>query len=423
MKLNQAKCAFGASLGKFLGFIVSQRGIGANLKNIQAIMDIRPSANTKQLQQLMGRVKALNRFVSRAMDKCLPFFKILRKAFLWGEDCDKAFKQLKEYLTKPPLLSRPREGEPLHLYLAASPSAVSSALMRKDSGVLRLVYYSSRALCGVETRYPQTKQLVFALVVAAKRLRPYFQAHMIKVLTDFLLKQILHKPEISGCLVKWVIKLGEFDLEYVLRLSMKGQVVIDFIVEFTDVVAEQGCKKDDLWTVNVDGLANKKSGGARVIVKSPKGQGLRYAIRLGFKITNNEVEYEAVIAGLAIAVKLGVQNIEMRSDSSVIVGQANGEFEAKEERMQKYLAKVRELTTKLKRVMIKKVPRSLNNAADQLARLVAASEDELDSSREQIGIVPESSITPTKEVTQVGTNPNWAESIIQFLEDGSLPED
>jgi ribonuclease HI len=133
---------------------------------------------------------------------------------------------------------------------------------------------------------------------------------------------------------------------------------------------------------------------------------------LGFKVTNNEVEYEAKIAGLAIATEFGEQNVEVRSDSSVIVGQANGEFEAKEERMQKYLVKVRELMVKLKTVVIIKVPRSLNNAADQLARLAAALEDELDSLREQIHLVPKSSIAPTREVTQVGAKPNWAESII-----------
>jgi hypothetical protein len=154
MKLNPVKCAFGVSAGKFLGFIVSQRGIEANPEKIQAIMDMQPSTNTKQLQQLTGRVAALNRFVSRATDKCLPFFKILRKAFLWGQDCDKAFEQLKEYLAKPLFLSRPREGEPLHLYLTVSPSAVRSALMREDSGVLRPMYFSSRALRGAETRYP-----------------------------------------------------------------------------------------------------------------------------------------------------------------------------------------------------------------------------------------------------------------------------
>jgi hypothetical protein len=157
MKLNPAKCAFGVSAGKFLRFIVSQRGIEANPEKIHAIIDMQSPTNTKQLQQLMGRVATLNKFVSRATDKCLPFFKIMRKAFLWGEDCDRAFEQLKDYLVKPPLLSRPREVELLHLYLAVSSFAVSSTLMREVSKVLRPVYYSSRVLRGVETRYPQTE--------------------------------------------------------------------------------------------------------------------------------------------------------------------------------------------------------------------------------------------------------------------------
>jgi ribonuclease HI len=243
------------------------------------------------------------------------------------------------------------------------------------------------------------------------------------VLTDFPLKQILHKSKTSGRIIKWAIELREFNLEYVPKHSVKGQAVADFIAEFTDVAVEQRSKKDDLWTFNVDGSANKRCGRAGVIVKSLEGQGLRYAIRLGFKVTNNKAKYEAMIAGLAIATDLGAQNVEIRSDSSAIVGQANGEFEAKKERMQKYLAKVRELMGKLKRVIIIKVPRSFNRTVDQLARLVAASEDELESSREQIRLVHEPSIAPTREVAQIGAKPSWAESIIRFLEDGSLPED
>jgi hypothetical protein len=253
----------------------------------------------------------------------LPFFKILRKAFSWGEDCDKAFKQLKEYLSSPPF-SRPREGEPLHLYLAVSTSAVSFALVREDSRVQRPMYYSCRAIRGAKTRYPQPEQLVFALVVAVRRLRPYFQAYTIKVLTDFPLKQILHKLETSGYLVKWAIKLGEFDLEYLPRPSLKGQAIAYFIAEFTSIAIEEGHGEADFWTIDVDGSANRRSNGAGVVVKSPIGQELKYAIRIGFKATNNEVEYEAVLVGLAIAIELRAQNEEIKSDSNVIVGQVSG---------------------------------------------------------------------------------------------------
>ena len=87
MKLNPNKCAFEVSSEKLLGFIVSHRGIEANPDKIQAILDMKPSQNVKEVQPLTGRVAALNRFVSKATDKCLPFFRVLKKAFEWMDDC------------------------------------------------------------------------------------------------------------------------------------------------------------------------------------------------------------------------------------------------------------------------------------------------------------------------------------------------
>ena len=87
MKLNPSKCAFGVSSGKFLGFMVSHRGIEANPDKIRAILDMKPSQNVKEVQSLTGRVAALNKFVSKDTVKCLPFFRILRKAFEWKDDC------------------------------------------------------------------------------------------------------------------------------------------------------------------------------------------------------------------------------------------------------------------------------------------------------------------------------------------------
>ena len=151
MKLNPNKCAFGVSSGKFLGFIVSHRGIEANPNKIQAILDIKPPQNIKEVQSLTGRVAALNRFIFKAIDKCLPFFRILRKAFEWMDDCQRAFEDLKAYLTTTPLLSPSVLGEELYLYLAVTPHAVSSALIREEGRVQKSVYYTSQALRGAET--------------------------------------------------------------------------------------------------------------------------------------------------------------------------------------------------------------------------------------------------------------------------------
>ena len=105
MKLNPNKCVFGVASGKFLGFMVSQRGVEANLDKVRAIMETAPLKNVKEVQSLNGRVAALNCFVSRAIDKCLPFFKVLRKTFEWTDECQRAFEELKAYFLSPPLLS------------------------------------------------------------------------------------------------------------------------------------------------------------------------------------------------------------------------------------------------------------------------------------------------------------------------------
>ena len=130
--------------------MVSQRGIEANPDKIQVILDMELPKNIKEVQSLTRRVAALNRFVSKATDKCLPFFKILRKAFEWTDQCQKAFQDLKVYLTTTPLLSPSVPGEELYLYLAVSPHAVSSALIREEGKVQKPVYYTSRALRGAE---------------------------------------------------------------------------------------------------------------------------------------------------------------------------------------------------------------------------------------------------------------------------------
>ncbi|XP_075674784.1 putative mitochondrial protein AtMg00860 [Castanea sativa] len=150
MKLNPSKCAFGVSSGKFLGFMSSHRGIEANLDKIQAILNIEPLKNIKEVQSLSGRVIAFNRFVSKATDKCLPFFKVLKKAFDWMDECHKAFQDVKPYLTTAPLLSPFVPGNELYLYLAVSLHTVSSTLVREEGRVQKPVYYTSQALRGVE---------------------------------------------------------------------------------------------------------------------------------------------------------------------------------------------------------------------------------------------------------------------------------
>ena len=145
-----------------------------------------------------GKIVALNRFVSRAMDKCLPFFRTLRKSFEWTDECQKAFEDLKKYLLSPPLLSPSKPREELYLYLAVSQVAVSTALIREEGGSQRPVYFISRAFRGAEERYPHMEKLAFALVAVAQKLKLYFQTHTIIVLTDQPLKRAMSSPEAIG---------------------------------------------------------------------------------------------------------------------------------------------------------------------------------------------------------------------------------
>ena len=154
MKLNQSKCVFEVTAGKFLGFIVSQRGIEVNPEKVRVIMELEPPRTVKEVQSLNGKVVALNRFVSKATNKCLPFFRILRKSFEWTNECQKAFEDLKKYLSSLPLLSPSKPGEELYLYIVVSQAAVSTALVREEEGTQRLVYFISRAFRGAEGKYP-----------------------------------------------------------------------------------------------------------------------------------------------------------------------------------------------------------------------------------------------------------------------------
>ncbi|KAM2919643.1 hypothetical protein COP2_041582 [Malus domestica] len=185
MRLNPNISAFGVGSGKFLGFMISQRGIEANPEKIKAILDMKESVTAKDIRSLTGNVAALTRFIYKATDRCVPFFKALKgskKYITWTDECAEAFKNLKDYMSKASLLSKPEVGDTLIIYLSVSASVVSSVLIRKDGNVERPVYYASKVLQDAETRYSNIEKLALALVMSARKLRPYLQAHSIIVL-------------------------------------------------------------------------------------------------------------------------------------------------------------------------------------------------------------------------------------------------
>ena len=174
IKLNPSKCVFGVSFEKFIGFMVSQRGREANLEKVKAILEMSSLKMIKEMKSLIGRVATLNRFVSKATNKCLPFFKILKQAFVWTNECEAAFQKLKRYLSNPLLLSLSKKGQDLFVYLAVSITAVSVALIREENKIQCPMYYINQAFQGAKARYPRIEKITFALIVAFKKFHPYF---------------------------------------------------------------------------------------------------------------------------------------------------------------------------------------------------------------------------------------------------------
>ncbi|KAL2230800.1 UNVERIFIED_CONTAM: Retrovirus-related Pol polyprotein from transposon 17.6 [Sesamum indicum] len=353
MKLNPDKCTFEVGGGKFLEYMVSEHGIEANTEKIQAIMNLRSLTTIKE---------------------------ILRKPknFEWSEECEKALQELKEYLTTPPLLANPKDGEVLFLYLSVSENAVSSVLVRKEGGQQNPIYYVSKMLQEAELRYTEMEKLALALVVTARKLRPYFQSHKVVVL------------------IKWAVELRQFDVEYQPRVAQKAQVLADFVIELSSnprspVVDEEQTSK---WMLHVDGASNANNGGAGILIQGPKGVEVEVAARLSFPMTNNEAEYEALILGLELAFDARARDLEVFTDSQLITLQIEGTYET----------------------------RTKNDKADASSKFGAAMDGIRD--RKITAMVREWSILANRiEVQAIAEAESWKDEIIKYLEDGILPAD
>ncbi|XP_035845188.1 uncharacterized protein LOC118491476 [Helianthus annuus] len=390
IKLNPAKCSFGMEEGKFLGFIVTKDGFKVNPEKVQAIERMPSPASIKDMQKLAGRLAALNRFLANHAAKSFPFIKTLRNS---------------------------------------SDKAVGAVLLVDRQGVQTPVYYVSRTLTDPETRYAIMEKLVLALIHASRRLRRYFANHVIHVLTNYNIGNILARPEISGRLAKWAIELGGHNVVFRPRPSIKGQVLADFMTEVPDdkdrecKAMEKAEKKqtEEPWLLYTDGASNEDGAGAGLRLVSPDKHEFTYAIRLDFKSTNNEAEYEAFLAGLRLAIKMGVRHIEAHVDSMLVAGQINGQYEAKGDIMALYLNQAKTLLQTFYSYKVHHINRSENKPADALSKLASTSFQHL-AKDVRIEVLSNPSV-PLREVSviQTGTT-SWMTPIIMYLQSGILPE-
>jgi hypothetical protein len=194
-KLNPNKCIFDVPSGKLLGFIISHRGIKANPEKIFTITNMKASTCIKDVQKLTGCMVALNRFILKLGEWGLPFFKLLKhqEKFAWTAEADQALAHLKDFLSKPPVLTAPHKKEQLLLYLAATTHVVSTTIIIEwqEEGhayqAQQPVYFISEVLSESKAWYQPFQKLNYTVLITSQKLRHYFQEYSITVITDYRL--------------------------------------------------------------------------------------------------------------------------------------------------------------------------------------------------------------------------------------------
>ncbi|XP_021750302.1 uncharacterized protein LOC110715990 [Chenopodium quinoa] len=312
-------------------------------------------------------------------------------------------------------------GETLQLYISASPKTVAAVLLLERKKLQTPIYFVSHVLNAAERRYPLVEKTAYAVVIAARKLRPYFDTHTIEILTNQPLEKSLQKMETSGRLLKWAIELSEYALIYKLRVSIKAQALSDFIVE-TSYTKEE----DEIgtWKVSVDGSSASTGSGAGIIMTSPQGDVFEYAIRFKFKASNNEAEYVAALARVQLCIAAEAKRVELSTDSQLVASHFNGGYEAREPTMIAYLAKLKSITTALDHFVINLIPRGKNTQADALAKLASSSFNDLERTV-MIEVLKKKSIDEEthKQVNCASEGREWYEDILAYKVQGVLPTD
>ncbi|XP_028059903.1 uncharacterized protein LOC114263537 [Camellia sinensis] len=363
------------------GAIREVQGIEANPDQIKAIQDLEILTKAKELQKLARMAAALNRFISKFSDRMKPFFQLLKKraAFEWSSECTKALQILKKYLSTPPLLSTPELGEELYLYLAVSDHTVSTVLIRKVNKEQRPVYYVCKTLLDAETR----------TVIKAQ------------VLADFISKfaptQSTEPGNPSSAQVPCINEQGKPCTSEAWKLFI-----------------------ENIWQLYVDGSSNNRGSEAGVVLISTEVFIWEQALRLGWKASNNETEYESLLAGLRSAEHFSAAQLLVFSNSQLVVNQLFGVYETRDERMAMYAGKAKDLLKKFQSIRVERISQDKNGHADSLACL-GSSVDTKDARKVWVEFVPQPSIASPVLCSSV--KPSWMDPILAFLKSGAFPEE
>ncbi|XP_015944589.1 uncharacterized protein LOC107469721 [Arachis duranensis] len=373
----------------------------------------------KKVQQLAGRVAALSRFLPAVSSRSYHFFQTItkNKKFEWTTKCETAFTELKAILSSPPVLQRPEVAKPLYLYLSTSNYSISSALVIETGKIQKPVYFVSRVMQPAEQMYPRIEQLALTLVTIARRLRHYFQIHLIIVRTNQPLRQILTKPKLAGRLTKWSIELSEFDIQFQSRPTLKAQILADFISKLTP--DENHYNK--AWKLHIDGASSREESGAGIVLKEGDKVIAEQSLQFQFSASNNQAEYKAFIAGLKLALNLQVYSLTTHCDSLLVVQQIQGEFQVKDPLLERYWLIAKDLISKFSSFIILHVHREKNIRADILSKHASTRADTQTSTLSQL-IVKKPSIE-LLSIRSINHLHDWRTPFLEYINTGIIPRD
>ncbi|CAL2259881.1 unnamed protein product [Prunus armeniaca] len=347
LKMNPKECVFGVQARNFLGFLVHQKGIEIDRNKAKSIIEALPPKNKKELQSLLGKINFLRRFVSNSAGKIQSFSSLLRlkqeQTFKWEEQHQQAFEEIKHYLSNPPVLSPPKRGRPLKLYVSASEVSIGSLLVQDNKeGKEQAVYYLSRTLTEVERKYSAIERLCLAL---------YFTTKVVKgqAVADFLTDHPGEEIENMDSL-----DIANADLLTRAHTCLKNPI---YSVHLTP------------WKLYFDGSKTDIASGAGIILEESLGIRHCYSFQLDFQCTNNKAQYEALIIGLEMLVELGIQSVEILGDSMLVLKQIAGEYKCLSPSLAVYLVAARNLLTEFREATWEHIPREENFAANELAQV------------------------------------------------------
>nr|XP_034580810.1 uncharacterized protein LOC117844153 [Setaria viridis] len=371
LKMNPNKCAFGVSAGQFLGFMVHEHGIKVSQKIIGAINKVVASKNKTELQSLIGKINFIRRFISNLSVRIQPFSSLLKlkadQEFVWGVEQQKALDDIKRYLLSPPVLVPPQEHEPFKLYLSADERAIGLALVQEFEEKERVIYYVSRRLLDVETRYSPVERLCLWLYFSCTKLRHYLlSAECVVVCKDDVVKYMLSLLILNGRIGKWILALSEFDLKYELAKAIKGQVMADFVVQHCGL--EVAVVEPVPWTLFFDGSSCGVGSGIGIVLVSPREANYEFSLQIDTTATNNKVEYQAILKGIKLLREIKVDAVEIFGDSMLVVNQLTRGCECRDDILRVYHEKCLQLLKEFKSVTIEHIPRSYNEEANKLAQ-------------------------------------------------------